>query len=156
MADTAFEARLIQTADPADLAAAHKAYFAPTPERPWTIGDYIGLLGDPNTYIWRACLGGRSVGLAVCQLVEEEAELLTFAIAPEETGAGLGRQFLDRVMDDLRARGVHKLYLDVRIDNYHAYNLYNSVGAEFNSIRKQYYTLKDGTRLDAHCLSIFL
>ena len=80
-------------------------------------------------------------GYFVTMSVGDDEELLTITVAPEYIGQGHGRRLLDRWMQDSRARGVQRLFLEVRESNGSARRLYESVGFTIVGMRKNYYTI---------------
>lgn len=73
------------------------------------------------------------------QCVEDTADLMTIAVAPEYRGRGLGRVMLRRLVGGARRRGAKKLFLEVRVSNDVAKRLYLNEGFERISVRKKYY-----------------
>ena len=80
------------------------------------------------------CLG--YVGL---HRVLDEATLNMVYIDPELRGQGLGRYLMQFVLDQLAARQVQHLFLEVREQNLVAQKLYQAVGFETLIIRPNYY-----------------
>lgn len=78
-------------------------------------------------------------GYFVTMSVGDDEELLTITVAPDYIGQGHGRRLLDRWMQDSRARGVQRLFLEVRESNGSARRLYESVGFTIVGMRKNYY-----------------
>jgi len=56
--------------------------------------------------------------------------LYAIAVAPEQTGRGVGRALAQALLGELSARGVTRVYLEVRQDNAAAIALYRSLGFE--------------------------
>lgn len=56
----------------------------------------------------------------------------SLAVDPESRGRGIGRQLLQRLLEDLSARGVRRVYLEAEITNVTAIRLYERLG--FRSI----------------------
>lgn len=69
----------------------------------------------------------------------KDADVQTIAVAPEARGGGVGRRLIELLHDEARRRGVREVFLDVRVDNERAQNLYRSFGYEEVGIRKGYY-----------------
>lgn len=78
-------------------------------------------------------------GLIICQVVQDEAELITFAVAPEKRRAGIGRSLFQAVCSEARAKGAKRLFLDVDEANMPALALYRSLGAVPVGRRPAYY-----------------
>jgi ribosomal-protein-alanine N-acetyltransferase len=71
-----------------------------------------------------------------------EAELLRLAVDPQARREGLGGSLLAHSEKCLRRMGVDTLFLEVRVSNRPAVNLYRGQGWTFQGIRKAYY--RDG------------
>ncbi|MDZ4307913.1 GNAT family N-acetyltransferase [Allopontixanthobacter sp.] len=91
-------------------------------------------------------------GFTLSRHVCGEEELLLIAVRPDHRGRGLGRKLMECFEEDARKRGAAQLFLEMRINN-PAEKLYRSCGFLPAGTRKNYYRLKDGTRLDAVTLS---
>lgn len=88
--------------------------------------------------------GGELLGFAFVQRILDEAHLLDIAVAPARRGQGLGRELLRRLMDEVLAEGVNIWFLEVRVSNRSAIALYQSLGYNELSIRRNYYEGPDG------------
>ncbi|HPF73356.1 MAG: ribosomal protein S18-alanine N-acetyltransferase [Rhodanobacteraceae bacterium] len=69
----------------------------------------------------------------------QAARLYSIAVAPAFRGQGMGRQLLDDVVAQARARGCNELRLEVRQDNEPAIRLYREYGFQFTEQRPRYY-----------------
>ncbi len=94
------------------------------------------------------------VGYGVLSSGGGESQLLNIAIAPEAQGDGLGEALLRWLIEQARSAGSDMLFLEVRISNRAALNLYMKLG--FNEIgeRRGYYRLPGGRREDALILAL--
>jgi ribosomal-protein-alanine N-acetyltransferase len=79
------------------------------------------------------------VGYAVVWWVMDQGELANLAVAEGLRGRGIGSVLLDRVLADVRERGVETLFLEVRVSNDSAFRLYLSRGFIQVAVRKDYY-----------------
>lgn len=89
-----------------------------------------------------------TAGFTLSRGLFDEEELLLFAIVPAYRGRGLGRKLLCHCIEQARARGVKRMFLEMRKDN-PAGVLYASQGFRVVGVRPQYYRLSGGERLDA-------
>lgn len=87
---------------------------------------------------------GAVIGFAFVQRILDEAHLLDIAIAPPHRGMGLGRELLRQLMDDVLVSGVTIWFLEVRVSNITAISLYQSLGYNELSLRRNYYDGPDG------------
>ena len=126
---------------PADIAAI-AAIEARQHLTPWQASSFE----DALRCNWHACVlrdddqnPTAIAGYFVTMSVGDDEELLTITVAPDYIGQGHGRRLLDRWMQDSRARGVQRLFLEVRESNGSARRLYESVGFTIVGMRKNYY-----------------
>lgn len=107
---------------------------------PWSRDTFLNLLDRPGIEL--LVLEHRAegiVGYAVLWCILDQGELANVAITPRLRGKGLGRRLMSRVLDVARERGVEKLYLEVRVSNETALELYRGLGFIEVGIRKGYY-----------------
>lgn len=93
-------------------------------------------------------LGPLAAGFVLSRHAADEEELLLIAVKPEFRGRGLGRKLIRRLKQEASTRKTEKIFLEMREGN-PAESLYRSEGFETIGIRKNYYTARDGSRLDA-------
>lgn len=125
--------------DPISMAAIHRSCFA----KPWDEAAMTQFLASPETL----CLvgstadssGGTMGGLLIARKAADEAEILTFCVAPACRNVGLGRALLERAVAELRAAGAKQLFLEVEEGNEPALKLYRSFGAVPVGKRARYY-----------------
>ncbi len=94
------------------------------------------------------------IGFALISLVVGEAELLDFAVTPQQQGRGIGSAFLQWLIDNLSAKA-ERFYLEVRASNEPAIQLYSSAGFVEMGVRENYYPAKGG-REDAILMAMEL
>jgi ribosomal-protein-alanine N-acetyltransferase len=90
---------------------------------------------------------------AITQVVLDEATLFNIAVDPAFQRRGLGRSLLEHLIDELEKRGVITLWLEVRASNVAAIALYESLGFNEATIRKNYYPTAEG-REDAIIMAL--
>lgn len=78
-------------------------------------------------------------GYVIAYAVEEDAELLNVAVAPNHRGKGLAGQMVDALLIELGRRGVRTAFLEVRESNRAARALYGSRGFAEIGRRASYY-----------------
>ncbi|MEM7689958.1 MAG: GNAT family N-acetyltransferase [Pseudomonadota bacterium] len=91
---------------------------------------------------------GAPAGFVLSRHAADEEELLLIAVAPEARMRGLGQILIDHLFEAAAARGVKKVFLEMRRGN-PALQLYQKVGFEPVGERPNYYKASDGTRIDA-------
>ncbi|CUX80591.1 MAG: ribosomal-protein-alanine N-acetyltransferase RimI [Roseibaca calidilacus] len=126
---------------PDALAAIHKAAF---PHDPWSRADLAGYMSDPA-----ALLVARPEGFILLRIVLDEAEVLTFAVAPQAQGRGMGAALLAQALAQAKSRGVGRIFLEVAADNAPARALYARAGFRETGLRKGYYARPGAPPVDA-------
>ena len=89
-----------------------------------------------------------AAGFSLTRSSLDEEELLLFAVAPQFRRRGLGRQMLDQLVQDAKARNVRKLMLEMRRGN-PAERLYRDFGFFPVGERPNYYRGGSGEPIDA-------
>ncbi len=82
---------------------------------------------------------GKVIGYCVIWLIKGEAFIMSIAIDKNLRGRGLGRYFMEKIIDDLRNRA-QTFLLDVRKSNLPAIRLYRSLGFSIVKERKKFYS----------------
>lgn len=93
---------------------------------------------------WMALEQQSVVGHAVISVTAGESHILNLSIATPHQRRGFGRQFIEFLVDEARARDAQTMLLEVRPSNMAAISCYNAAG--FNEIgsRKDYYPANQG------------
>jgi [ribosomal protein S18]-alanine N-acetyltransferase len=109
----------------------------------WRPRDYEQLADDPmGVFLVAACEGREGpelVGFSVFYRVDTEAELWNIAVAPAYRRQGIARALLREACRRLSAAGAQKLFLEVRVSNLPAVELYRSLDFAPLARRKDYY-----------------
>lgn len=126
--------------DAAALSALHARAF----RHGWSDAEFERLLADRNVTCHVARAGGIA-GFVISRTVEDEAEILMVAVAPQERGRGLGGRLIARHLARLAARGVKNVFLEVDEGNDPALRLYTNAGFERVGHRPGYYEKPQGT-----------
>jgi [ribosomal protein S18]-alanine N-acetyltransferase len=79
------------------------------------------------------------VGYAGLMFGEDQADILTMAIAPEHQDSGVGHALLEALVLEAAGRRCADVLLEVRADNVPALKLYRSAGFEPIARRRGYY-----------------
>lgn len=107
--------------------------------RGWSELEVEGLLLDRHVIAHRALTGTRLAGFIISRLVEDEAEILSVAIAGRQRGRGLARRLLDLHLRRLAGLGARTVFLEVDEHNVPALRLYQRAGFREVSRRANYY-----------------
>lgn len=102
---------------------------------------------------YQLSVDGEMAAFAITQVVLDEATLFNIAVDPAYQRRGLGRALLEHVIDEVEKLGVVTLWLEVRASNVAAIALYESVGFNEATIRRNYYPTTDG-REDAIIMAL--
>jgi ribosomal-protein-alanine N-acetyltransferase len=132
-----------------------EAAFDPAFGEAWTRRQVSDSLLLPNTHYLLAAADGReprdgepAAGFALSRCAADEEELLLIAVHPDHRGKSIGRALLERFLAAARARGVRRLFLEMR-DGNRAESLYRRHGFERVGRRRHYYRRGSGSPLDA-------
>ena len=86
---------------------------------------------------------GRVTGFIIARRLGEEAEVLNLAVRPETRKKGIGGILLQAAVEELRHRGVTRVYLEVRESNTQAKSFYQNHGLAVTGVRPKYYREPD-------------
>jgi ribosomal-protein-alanine N-acetyltransferase len=133
----------VSQAGPADaraLAALHASSF----HRGWSEDEFERLLCDRHVVAHRATAGTTLAGFILSRIVQDEAEILSIAVASAWRGRGLARQLLDINLRRLAALGARSVFLEVEEGNVSARRLYRRAGFQEVGRRERYYAPERG------------
>jgi ribosomal-protein-alanine N-acetyltransferase len=108
---------------------------------PWTIGQLGAAMDWPGAIALVAEDAGEIVGYVLGRLIVDEAEILSIATIVERRREGIGRRLLGAVMAAMIERGAHAVWLEVRMSNGAAREMYQSAGFAPAGVRRDYYRL---------------
>ncbi|MCL2891724.1 ribosomal protein S18-alanine N-acetyltransferase [Brenneria tiliae] len=142
---------VISPLTPADLAQAFQIEQA-SHAFPWTAKTFAGNQGE-RYFNLKLSHNGRMAAYAITQVVLDEATLFNLAVHPDHQRRGFGRQLLEHMINQLEQRGVVTLWLEVRASNQPAIALYESLGFNEVTLRRDYYPTAAG-REDAVIMAL--
>ena len=132
------------------MAVEQRAY-----SHPWSRGNFTDSLA--SGYQIELLLGGDQViGYFVAMPGVEEAHLLNITVAPEFQQQGWSVVLLDALALWARGRGAQWLWLEVRVSNLRARQVYEKYGFQRVGERKRYYPSASAEREDAIVMSYAL
>jgi ribosomal-protein-alanine N-acetyltransferase len=99
------------------------------------------LLTEANTLSYRAVTpSGELVGFVFITLADDGAgHITTIGTAPEHRRRGIARQLMERAEEALRNRKIATIFLEVRMSNTNAQNLYRELGFSIVQRLPKYY-----------------
>jgi ribosomal-protein-alanine N-acetyltransferase len=106
---------------------------------PWGRGSFRNLMGRRDADLWATELDGVLVGYSVIWFVGREAELGNLAVDPNCRRQGLGKTLLDWTLARAQERAAEKVFLEVRVSNSAAQELYKARGFSQMGVRRRYY-----------------
>jgi len=120
-------------------------------EFPWTEGIFRDCLQNqyPATLFVQQ---ERILAYAVSQYVVDECHLLNLCVRQSERGMGIGEKMVQYLMNQARKNDMGSIFLEVRVSNTAAINLYDKLGFNEIGLRRDYYPDRNG-REDALVLA---
>lgn len=107
---------------------------------PWPQRSFrLELTDNPSSRSWVAELGGQIVGMIVVWLIVDEAHIATFAIHPDYRRQKIGEKLLVHALRSTRAEGAQRSFLEVRVNNFAAQEMYRKFGFVEDGRRPRYY-----------------
>ena len=120
---------------------------------PWTRGNFVDSLASGyHMLVWQ--FGDELACYLVAMRGADEAHLLNFTVAPDHQRQGLAHAMLTHLQTWGQAQGVHSLWLEVRISNQRAIDIYTAFGFVQDGVRHDYYPAQSGVREDAVVMSL--
>ena len=129
------------------LATEQQAY-----AHPWSRSHFLDCLR--SGYQIQLLLAGETLlGYFVAMLGVEEAHLLNITVAPQHQRQGWAHVMLDALAIWAKGQGAQWLWLEVRVGNLRALQVYEAQGFRRVGERKNYYPAVDGQREGAVVMS---
>ena len=118
---------------------------------PWTAKNFKDCI-EKGYYSLVLKEGMKVIGFAILSVSTEESHLLNIGLTASKRGQGLGKELLEKIIMAAEVMGSKKIFLEVRISNVIAIDLYKTSGFKEIGLRKNYYRTKEG-REDAILMS---
>lgn len=107
---------------------------------PWSSNSLLDEINLPRS----CCLVIREnqamVGYAMLRQILNEGHIMNIAIHPEYQNHGIGTLLMGELLKQADTNGIVSIFLEVRISNKPAVQMYQKLGFELISTRKNYYT----------------
>jgi [ribosomal protein S18]-alanine N-acetyltransferase len=107
---------------------------------PWRENTFRALMRRTDTDLFVAETQDRVFGYAAAWTVLDQSELGNVAVHADARGRGVGGALVDAVVERVKERGAHELFLEVRESNEPAQRLYRDRGFVAVGRRKSYYS----------------
>ena len=91
-----------------------------------------------------ANLNDKIIGYSVVSTSNYDAQILNLCVDEDSRGLGFGEKIMDLLIEDIKSRGLSKIYLEVRSSNIQAISLYKKKGFELIGVRQNYYMDHNG------------
>ena len=122
---------------------------------PWTRGNFTDAMA--SGYQAQVLMAGdHLLGYFVAMMGVDEVHLLNITVTPEYQRQGWARVLLDALALWSRGRGAQWLWLEVRMSNLRAQQVYEAHGYRRVGERKRYYPAAGAQREDAVVMSLAL
>jgi ribosomal-protein-alanine N-acetyltransferase len=122
---------------------------------PWSRANFLDALHS-GYQAQMLTAGGQLLGYFVAMKGVDEVHLLNITVAPEFQRQGWARVLLDALALWSRGQGAQWLWLEVRVSNTRALQIYEAHGYRRVGQRKGYYPGPHGQREDAVVMSLAL
>lgn len=110
---------------------------------PWQHEHFLDSL-QAGYSCWVCAQGGVLLGFSIVMQVLDEAHLLNIAVAKAYQGRGFGARLLQSVLESARLNHVASMFLEVRVSNRRAIDLYRHFGFRQIAVRPGYYPAAAG------------
>ncbi len=128
--------RRFRPEDTEGVTAIARESFAPAS---WTEAGYRELAESRGGLALVSEAEGKVMGFLVGRELGDEAEVLNLAVKPGERRRGAGGELLQAALEEFRARGVSRVFLEVRESNEAAIAFYAKQGFSRMGRRSAYY-----------------
>lgn len=115
------------------------SFSLPWPERSFR----FELTDNPASRCWVAEVDGKLVGMIVVWLLVDEAHVATLATHPDFRRQGIAKKLLTHALRNLLKEGAQSSFLEVRVSNTVAQEMYRKFGYKESGRRPRYYKDND-------------
>lgn len=137
--DTEYGFREMTIDDVPDILVIEKAVYT----HPWTTGIFTDCL-KVGYSCWVFEEANELLAYGLISVAANEAHILNICVDPAAQGKGLGKRMLYKLIQSAEARGAESIFLEVRVSNIVAQNLYEQEGFNRLGIRPAYYPSCNG------------
>lgn len=123
---------------------------------PWTRANFVDSLNAGYLARKRVDAAGQWFGYFIAMPGVQELHLLNLTVAPPHQRQGHARAMLDRLVGEGSALGAQRLWLEVRVSNERAQQVYRRYGFREVGVRRGYYPAGALARENALVMSLEL
>lgn len=117
----------------------------------WSVDSFLSELNSKYTnYVSVIDQENKVVGYAGCRILLDEAEIVNICVRSDYRGLGIGSKILEYYITLWKEKNIKYAFLEVRVSNSNAINLYKKFGFEIISLRKEYYSNQE----DAYVMAL--
>lgn len=121
-------------------------------EFPWTEGIFVDCINAG--YMCMVYENAHELfAYGVMSFVDGECHILNLCVGSSYHGCGWGKNLLLQLLDQARKKNCRIAFLEVRVSNKRAFNLYHNLGFNEIAVRKRYYPARGGRRENAFVLA---
>jgi ribosomal-protein-alanine N-acetyltransferase len=124
---------------PAVVELDRTSFSLPWPERSFR----FELTDNPASRCWVVEVDGKLVGMIVVWLLVDEAHVATLATHPDFRRQGIAKKLLSHALQNLVKEGAQSSFLEVRVSNMAAQEMYRKFGYKESGRRRRYYKDND-------------
>jgi ribosomal-protein-alanine N-acetyltransferase len=125
-------------------------------EFPWSRGNFVDSLNAGYLARKRVDATGAWLGYFIAMPGVQELHLLNLTVAPQHQRRGHARAMLDRLVNEGSALGAQRIWLEVRVSNERAQQVYRRYGFRDIGVRRGYYPAGPLARENAIVMSLDL
>ena len=122
---------------------------------PWSRGNFVDAIKH-NNWCYLLMQESTLLGYFVAMMGFQEVHLLNITVSKDHQGQGFGLYLLESVKMLSKTVQAQWIWLEVRVSNARAIEVYKTFGFERVGERKNYYPLRPGIREDAMIMSLRL
>lgn len=137
------EQTIVRKAERSDLRALYEIEVECFPKDAFPLHHIMRFLEDPEFMTLVIILEGKVIGYVTARIEDFEGKrmghIYSIAVKPEYRRRGVGSKLLKTLEENLRRKGVRVCYLETRVSNIAAINLYFKHGYRIFDILRCYY-----------------
>mgnify|MGYP000091247399 CR=1 FL=1 len=114
---------------------------------PWSMEEFLYVLSLRGVLALVACEDNKIIGYTVGKEIGDKMYLMNMAVRKGKRRRGIGKALLFEFIKECEKKGMKEIYLEVRISNEPAIELYKLFGFRIDGIIPFYYEDEDGVRM---------